>query len=158
MSESASYPKAEFFRKPILSEYEYVLNTYSAQTVWQINPQKIMKILRISFRQSFLQVTIYWSLRKIYFEKYFVYLVITNVMMKTCLNQKIMKISNFIQAVGKYSDKIGFRKNISFPFGHIRKRKLSEGRIFPKADFVRIFTECTEVCIEHTTWQSRSET
>ena len=24
---------------------------------------------------------------------------ITNVMMKTCLNQKIMKISNFIQAV-----------------------------------------------------------
>ena len=24
--------------------------------------------------------------------------------------------------------------------------------IFPKAEFVRIFTECTEVRIEHTTW------
>ena len=68
---------------------------------------------------------------------------ITNVMMKTCLNQKIMKISNFIQAV----------KCSVCP-----KPKVSEGRIFPKAEFVRIFTECTEVWIEHTTWQSWSDT
>ena len=31
-------------------------------------------------------------------------------------------------------------------------RKLSEGRIFPKAEIVRIFTECSEVWIERTTW------
>ena len=41
---------------------------------------------------------------------------------------------------------------------YVRKRKLSEGRIFPKADFVRIFTECPEVWIEHTTWQLWSDT
>ena len=35
----------------------------------------------------------------IIFEKFFVYLMMTNVMMKTCLNQKIIKISNFIQAM-----------------------------------------------------------
>ena len=29
---------------------------------------------------------------------------ITNVMMKTCLNQKLMKISNFIQAVHSGSE------------------------------------------------------
>ena len=67
---------------------------------------------------------------------------ITNVMMKTCLNQKIMKISNFIQAV---------KCSVCPKAKVIRRPNFSEGRIFPKADFVRIFTECTEVWIEHTT-------
>ena len=62
----------------------------------------------------------------------------TNVMVKTCLSQKIIKNSNLIQAM----------KRIAY----VRKRELSEGRIFPKAEFVRIFTECSEVWIEHTTW------
>ena len=31
-------------------------------------------------------------------------------------------------------------------------------KIFPKAEFVRIFTECSEVWIEHTIWQSWSDT
>ena len=30
--------------------------------------------------------------------------------------------------------------------------------VFPQDEFVRIFTECTEVRIEHTTWQSWSDT
>ena len=35
---------------------------------------------------------------------------------------------------------------------YVRKRQLSEGRIFPKTEFVQKFTECSEVWIEHTTW------
>ena len=57
-------------------------------------------------------------------------------MVHTCLNHKIIKNSNLIQAI----------KNSICPI-----RKLSEGRIFPKAEFVRILTECSEVWIEHTT-------
>ena len=66
----------------------------------------------------------------------------TNVMMRTCLNQKIIKISNLIQAV----------KNSVCPKAKVRMR-MSEcvGGIFPKAEFVRMFTECSEVWIEHTT-------
>ena len=62
----------------------------------------------------------------------------TNVMVKTCFNQKIIKISNLIQAM----------KNNTY----VRKRQLSEGRIFSKTEFVWGFTECSEVRIEHTTW------
>ena len=54
-----------------------------------------------------------------------------------CLNQKIIKNSNLLQTM----------KN-----SVVRKRKLSEGRIFPKAECVRIFFECSKVLIEHTTW------
>ena len=61
----------------------------------------------------------------------------TNVMVKTCLNQKIIKISNLIQAMKKT---------------YVRKRQLSEGRIFPKTEFVQKFTECSQVWIEQTTW------
>ena len=67
----------------------------------------------------------------------FVYLMMTNVMMKTFLNQKIIKNSNLI--IFKQSR-----------VAYVRNRKLSEGRIFPKAEFLRIFTECSEVRIEHT--------
>ena len=69
---------------------------------------------------------------------------ITNVMVKTCLNQKIIKNRNLIQAM----------KNSVSP--KVRKRKLSDGRILPKAEFIRTFTECSEVWIEHTTWYSWS--
>ena len=62
----------------------------------------------------------------------------TNVMVKTCLNQKIIKNSNLIQAM----------KNNVCP----KALQLSEGRIFPKTEFVQKFTECSEVWIEHTTW------
>ena len=146
----------------------------------------------------------------------------TNVMVKTCLNQKIIKNSNLIQAMKNslfptanftrrpifsesrifrslrnvdsthemiivkwhllnvtlsakkdilknflcvwwwqmlwwkhvltkklYKFRIWFRQ---WRVAYVRKRKLCEGRNFPKAEFVRIFTECSEVWIEHTTW------
>ena len=68
----------------------------------------------------------------------------TNVMVKTCLNQKIIKNRNLIQAM----------KNSVSP--KVRKRKLSDGRILPKAEFNWTFTECSKVWIEHTTWYSWS--
>ena len=64
----------------------------------------------------------------------------TNVMVKTCLNQKIVKNSNLIQAM----------KNSVCP-----KVKVIRKLNFPKAEFVRIFVrlfiECSEVWIEDTT-------
>ena len=69
----------------------------------------------------------------------------TNVMVKTCLSQKIIKNRNLIQAM----------KNSVYP--KVLKRMLSESRIFPKAEFVgifvRIFTECSEVWIEDVDWR-----
>ena len=56
-------------------------------------------------------------------------------MVKTCLNQKIIKNSNLIQAM----------KNSVYPKAKvIRRPNFSESRIF------RIFTECSEVWIAHT--------
>ena len=97
----------------------------------------------------------------------------TNVMVKTCLNQKIIKNSNLIQAM----------KNSVCPIANFTRRPIfPEGRIFrsflivdststhdmiivkwqllnfSKAEFVQIFTECSEVWIEHTTWKSWSDT
>ena len=61
----------------------------------------------------------------------------TNVTVKTYLNQKIIKISNLIQAM----------KNNVCPKAIITQRP-----IFSKTEFVQKFTECSEVWIEHTTW------
>ena len=61
----------------------------------------------------------------------------TNVVMKSCVNQKIIKISNLIQEM-----KNSVRPNAK----GIRRLNFSE------AEFVRIFTECSEVWIEHMTW------
>ena len=81
----------------------------------------------------------------------------TNVMVKTCLNQKITKNSNLIQA----------KKNSVCPTASVIRRPIfPESRIFQivdsthdmiivkwhllnfsKAEFVRIFTECSEVWI-----------
>ena len=106
-----------------------------------------------------------------------------NVIVKTCLHQKIIKNSNLIQAM----------KNSVCPKAKvIRKPNFSESRICPNIYrifrsvdrrhdmiivkwhevtliqffrkpnlseyFVRIFTECSEVWIEHTTWSSWSGT
>ena len=91
---------------------------------------------------------------------------ITNVMMKTCLNQKIMKISNFIQAVkcsvcpkakvirsSNFSESL-WKPNISEYLPNMPMCGLNTRH----DNLVRIFTECTEVWIEHTTWQSWSDT
>ena len=104
-------------------------------------------------------ITIHWALRRILW-KIFLYLMMTNVMVKTCLNQKITKNSNLIQAI----------KNSVCPTANVTRRPIfSESRIFrrlrivdsthdmiivkwhllnfSKAEFVRIFTECSEVWI-----------
>ena len=97
----------------------------------------------------------------------------TNAMVKTCLKQKIIKNSIWIRAmknnVGPESDSYTkaefFRKpNLSKNLPNVpncglntryvnREVMWSDSySIFPKAEFVRIFTECSEVWIEHTTW------
>ena len=73
-------------------------------------------------RRPFLQVLQSTERQERYFEKFFVYMMRTNVMMKTCLNQKILKISNLIQAV----------KNSVCPKAKVmRRRNFSESRICP---------------------------
>ena len=66
----------------------------------------------------------------------------TNAMVKTYLNQEIIKNSNLIQAM---------KNSVSPKAKVIQRPNFSESRIFPKAEFVGIFTECSEVWIEHTT-------
>ena len=97
--------------------------------VYVLHPRQFIFALSCR-RRSFLQVLQSTERKERYLEKFFVYLMMTNVMMKTCLNQKIIKMSNLIQAM----------KNSVCP-----KRKLCEGRIFPNAEF-------SEVWIQHTTW------
>ena len=60
----------------------------------------------------------------------------TNVMVKACLNQEIIKISNFIQV----KENSAISEIVTYA-----KPNFSESRICPN-------TECTEVWIEHTTW------
>ena len=68
-------------------------------------------------RRSFLQVL--KSVRRIFW-KFFVYLMMTNVMVKTCLNQKIIKKSNLIQAM---------KNNVCAKGTVIRRPNFSENRI-----------------------------
>ena len=140
----------------------------SAAQVYVLHPGQFIFALS-SRRRSFLQVLQSTERQERYFEKFFVYLMMTNVMMKTCFNQKSIKISNLIQAM----------KNSVCPKAKVMRRpNFSESRISPnifrsfrivdsthdmiivkwhllnflKAEFVRIFTECSEVWIEHMTW------
>ena len=105
-------------------------------------------------RRPFLQVLQFTERKERYFENFFVYLMMTNVMVKTCLNQKIIKNSNLIQAM----------KNSVCPTANVTRRPIfSESRIFrsfrivdsthdmiivkwqllnfSKAEFVRILSE-----------------
>ena len=89
----------------------------------------------------------------------------TNVMVKTCLNQKIIKNSNLIQAMknnvcpkATVIRRPNFSKNRiclkiyrmfrSVDWTHdmiiVKWREVTVISIFPKAEFVRIFTECSE--------------
>ena len=52
-------------------------------------------------------------------------MMMTNVMVKTSLNQEITKISNLIQEKLRIT--------------HVRDRNLTEGRLYPKAEFHRMF-------------------
>ena len=70
----------------------------SAAQVYVLHPGQFIFALKCR-RRSFLQVLQSTERQERYFEKFFVYLMMTNVMMKTCLNHKIIKISNLIQAM-----------------------------------------------------------
>ena len=95
-------------------------NCSSAQ-VFVLHPGQFIFALRCR-RRSFLQVLQSTERLERYFEKFFVYLMMTNVMMKTCLNHKIIKISNLIQAM----------KNSVCPKAKvIRRPNISERRISP---------------------------
>ena len=158
MFESESYAKAEFFRKPNFSEYfpkfpNCWFNTRNDNrevTLTEFFESRICPNIYRMFRH-------YDSLRakKDILKNFFGYLMMTNVMVKTCLKQKIMKNCNFIQAI----------KISVCPTANVTRRPIfSESRIFPsfrivdwthdmiivkwhllnfsKAEFVRIFTEC----------------
>ena len=129
----------------------------STAQVYVLHPRQFIFALTCR-RLSFLQVLQSTERSERYFEKLFVYLIMTNVMVKTCLNQKITKNSNLIQA----------KKNSVCPTANVIRRPIFpefntrhdnrevtlieffESRICP--NIYRIFTECSEVWIEHTTW------
>ena len=65
----------------------------STAQVYVLHPRQF--IFALTFRRlSFLQVLQSTERSERYFEKLFVYLIMTNVMVKTCLNQKIIETSN----------------------------------------------------------------
>ena len=93
----------------------------SAAHVYNLHPGQFIFALSCR-RRSFLQVLQSTERQERYFEKFFVYLMMTNVMIKTCFNQKIIKISNFIQEM----------KNSVCPKAKVMRRpNFSESRICP---------------------------
>ena len=94
---------------------------YSAPQVYVLHPRQFIFALSCR-RRSFLQVLQSTQRQDRYFEIFFVYLMMTNVTVKTCLNQKITKNSNLIQAM----------KNSVCPKAKvIRTPNFSESRICP---------------------------
>ena len=93
----------------------------SAAQVYVLYPRQFIFALS-SRRRSFVQVLQSTERQERYFEKFFVYLMMTNVMMKTCFNRKSIKISNLIQAM----------KNSVCPKAKVMRRpNFSESRICP---------------------------
>ena len=66
----------------------------SAALVYVLLPSAIHLRSKLQATIILSGITIHWALRTIYIKKFFVYLMMTNVMVKTCLNQKIIKKSN----------------------------------------------------------------
>ena len=94
---------------------------YSAAQVYVLHSRQFIFALSCRWR-SFLQVLQSTEHLEGYFENFFVYLIMTNVMVKTCLNQKFIKDSDLIQAM----------KNSVYPKAKvIRKPNFSESRICP---------------------------
>ena len=71
--------------------------------------------------RSVLQVFLFSELQERYFKKFFVHVMMTNVMVRACLNKKMRKIW------------IWFRQNIKKTLAQYRN--LTERRIYPKAEF-----------------------
>ena len=152
----------------------------SAGQVYVLYPRQIIFALSCR-RRSFLHVLESTERYKRYFETFFLYLMMTNVMVKTCLNHKIVKNSNLIQAMKnsvcpkvKVIRKLNFSdsricpnicpnvyrlfRSVDWRCGLKTRHDNRELRwsgtysIFPKAEIVRIFTECSVAWIEHMTW------
>ena len=108
-------------RKSVQSISKLFHGNHSAAQVYVLHPGQFIFALSCR-RRSFLQVLQSTEREVRYFAKFFVYLMMTNVMMKTCLNHKIIKISNLIQAM----------KNSVCPKAKvIRRPNFSESRICP---------------------------
>ena len=97
----------------------------SPAQVYVLTPSQFIFALSCR-RRSVLQVCLSSESQEGYFETFFVYLMMTNVMVKACVifNQEIIKI--WIWS--------GKKLRIT----HVRDRNLTEGRIYPKAEFDRI--------------------
>ena len=94
---------------------------YSAAQVYVLHPRQFFFALSCR-RRSFLKILQSTERKEGYFETFFVYLMMTNVMVKTCHHQKIIKNSNLIQAM----------KNSVCPKAKvIRTPNFSESRICP---------------------------
>ena len=110
----------------------------SAAQVYVVYPRQFIFAPRCR-RRPFMQVLQFTEHSEGCFEKFFVYLMMTNVMVKTCLNQKKIKNSNLIQAM----------KNSVGPTPNVTRRPIfSESWIFWSF----------ELWIQHTTWRSWSDT
>ena len=93
----------------------------STAQVYVLHPRQF--IFALAFRRlSFLQVLQSTERSEQYFEKLFVYLIMTNVMVKTCLNQKIIKNSKLIEAI---------KSSVCPKAKVIRRPNFSESRICP---------------------------
>ena len=95
---------------------------YSAAQVYVLHPRQ-HRHFRSELQATiiFAGITIHWAVRRIFWN-FFVYLMMTNVTVKTCLNQKIIKNSNLIQAM---------KKSICLKAKVIRRPSFSESRICP---------------------------
>ena len=94
---------------------------YSAAQVYVLHPRQFIFALSCR-RRSFLQVLQSTERKEGYFENFSVYLMMTNVTVKTCLNQKILKNSNLIHAM---------KKSVCLKAKVIRRPNFSESRICP---------------------------
>ena len=94
----------------------------SAAQVYLLHPRQFKFALhKLQATIIFAGITIHWA-QEGYFVKSFVYLMMTNVMVKACLDQKNIKNSKLIQA---------FKNSVSPKAKVIRRPNFSESRICP---------------------------
>ena len=121
-------------RKPVNYYQRYSMLTVLAAQVYVLHPGQFIFALRCR-RRSFLQVLQSTERQERYFEKFFVYLMMTNGMMKTCLNHKIIKISNLIQAM---------KNRVCTKAKVIRRPNISERRISPNINRMFRSVDCAD--------------
>ena len=126
-------PPVQSTRTGLWLSTSFHANCYAAQ-VYVLHPWQFIFALSCRSR-SVLQVFLSSERQEGYFKKLFVLLMMTNVTVRACLNQEIIKISNLIQNNACPRPKFN------------RKPNLYVSRIWPNAECSR----SSEVWIEHTT-------